>query len=105
MINFESYNLICNENIFIGYKEELVKALKDNLITFIQENYTEDVIQEELERLLIVRDSKYEDTDLIMLINNDEEKSHIPSAKIAKVKVLIPYGNGFSGNDVAKYML
>ena len=35
----------------------------------------------------------------------EEEKSHIPTKPIAKVKVLVPYGNGFDGKDVAKYLI
>lgn len=105
MIDMSKYELIFDETYVIGYKKEIVRMLKDNLKEFIDSDYPEDVLKEELERLTIVRDCKYDDTDLIRLENNDEGKSHNPKEKIAKVKVLIPYGNGFSGRDVAKYMV
>lgn len=105
MLNYKEYNLIYNDDYchIIGYKKEVVRYLKDNLKAYIDGNYTRDVLEEELERLSIVNESKYENEDLIILENNDEERSHIPSKPIARVKVLIPYGNGFAGSDVLKY--
>lgn len=107
MLNYKDYELIYDgeNNYIIGYKKEVVRYLKDNLKTYIDKNFTKDILEDELERLCIVRDSKYKDTDLIRVKFNDEEKSHIPTKPIASVKVLIPYGNGFSGNDVCKYLV
>lgn len=107
MLNYKDYELIWDDenNYLIGYKKEVVRYLKDNLKLYIDNNYPKDVLEEELERLTIVRDSKYDDDDLIKVKNNDEEKGHIPTKPIAKVWVLIPYKDGFSGNDVCKYLV
>ena len=107
MLNYKDYELIWDDenNYLIGYKKEVVRYLKDNLKMYIDDNYTKEILEEELERLSIVRDSKYDDDDLIRVKNNDEEKSHIPTKPIVSVKVLIPYGNGFSGKDVCKYLV
>lgn len=107
MLNYKDYELIWDDenNYLIGYKKEVVRYLKDNLKNYIDDNYTKEILEEELERLTIVRDCKYDDDDLIRVKNNDEEKSHIPTKPIASVKVLIPYGNGFSGKDVCKYLV
>ena len=107
MLDYRSYELIFDgdNNYIIGYKGEVVRFLKDNLKNYIDQNFDKDNLEEELERLLIVRDSKYDNSDLIRVKNNDEERCHIPTKPIASVKVLIPYGRGFSGKDVAKYMI
>jgi len=107
MLDNKDYELIFDgdNNYIIGYKKEVVRYLKDNLKYFIDYNFNKDILEEELERFTIVRDSKYEDYDLIRVENNDEEKSHIPTKPIARVKVLVAYGNGFSGKDVLKYLV
>ena len=107
MLNYKDYELIWDDenNYLKKKKKEVVRYLKDNLKMYIDDNYTKEILEEELERLSIVRDSKYDDDDLIRVKNNDEEKSHIPTKPIVSVKVLIPYGNGFSGKDVCKYLV
>jgi hypothetical protein len=107
MLNYKDYELIFDgdNNYIIGYKEEVVRFLKDNLKNYIDQDFEKENIEEELERLTIVKNSKYDGSDLIRVKNNDEERCHIPTKPIASVKVLIPYGRGFSGMDVAKYMI
>ncbi len=107
MLNYRDYKLIFDgdNNYIIGYKEEVVRFLKDNLKNYIDQNFDKTNLEEELERLFIVKNSKYDNSDLIRVENNDEERCHIPNKPIASVKVLVPYGNGFSCNDVFKYLV
>lgn len=107
MLCYKDYELIydCDNSYLIGYKKEIVRYLKDNIKNYIDQNFPLDILEEELERLTIVRDCKWEEGDLIRVENNDEGKHHNPKEKIAKVKVLVPYGNGFSGKDVCKYLV
>lgn len=107
MIDMSKYNLMISDNCdyIVGYKYEIMQMLKDRIKNYVDEGFEKETIVEELERLEIVRKSKYEKNDLLKLEFNDEEKSHIPTKPIARVKVLVPYGNGFSGNDVVKYLV
>lgn len=107
MIDYDKYDLIfdADNSYTIGYKKEVVRFLKDLLKSYIDQNFPKDVLNKETERLVIVRDCKFDDDDLIRVENNDEEKSHIPTKPIARVKVLVPYNNGFSGKDVMKYLI
>ena len=107
MIDLSKYNLIYDDdnNYVIGYKKEVKQMLLDRLINYLENDYSDEVIYDELERFKIVKNTKWGDNDLIRLENNDEEKSQLPDKPIARVKVLVPYNNGFSGNDVAKYLI
>ena len=106
MIDYRKYNLIYdNDNGYtIGYKSEIIKMLKDNLINYIEQDFEVPVLEEELERLALVIQSDYDNNDLIRVEDRTEDKYHNKNISIIKVSVLVPYRNGFKGADVLKYL-